>query len=609
MSQSTQKDELLQAYQRELAWLRGAGAEFAASYPQQAERLRLGAHETGDPHVERLIESFAFLTARVQHAFDRDLPELSSSLLEQLAPHLVQPRPSLSIACFEPDPGISVPPGGHVIERGTQLLASVRTGQTCRFRTCAPVRLWPVRVTEAEQASPLAWPWLRTERGVSSVLRLRLETQGMRWPELALKRLRFFLDAPGEIAFPVHEWLMSAVRGVAFVPGGAPPTTPAPILPADHLRAVGFGPEEAVLDTPSHAHPGYRLLQEYFALPEKFLFHELEVDRACREASEHTLEVLVLLDVPRDENLALTPEMFRLGCTPIINLFPKLAEPLRLDHRRTEYPLVPDYRRQEELELHSLVSVTASSPDTERTRVVEPLFSWRHASEDGEPRAFWYTRRQPTGLGAGRDSRVVLSFVDLDLDPRLPAEQTLQAHTLCTNGRLPVQLAPGAELRFEEHVPVASIRCLRRPTAPRSAPEQGPSLWRLVSLLSLNHLSLVGGERALESLQELLRLHDGSEQSVGEQRIRGLTRLACRPVTRPLRDGGWRGFCRGLEVTLTFDTALYEGNSALLLGAVLSHFFGQYSAVDSFTQLVAKREQKEGVWKQWPPMTGARPLL
>jgi type VI secretion system protein ImpG len=606
---NSQKDELLRAYQRELTWLRGAGAEFAATYPQQAERLRLGAQETGDPHVERLIESFAFLTARVQHSFDRDLPELTTSLLGQLAPHLIQSRPSLSIACFEPDPGTSIPPEGHLIPRDTQLLGDLRTGQTCRFRTRAPVRLWPVRVAEAELSSPLAWPWLRGEREVASVLRLKLEVQGTTWPALSVDRLRFFLDAPAEAAFRLHELLLSGVRGLAFVPGGAPAKAVPRIWPARHLRAVGFEPEEALLDSPLQTHPGYRLLQEYFTFPEKFLFHELELDSSSAQAANDTLEVLVLLDVPPDEDLALTPDVFRLGCTPIINLFPQLAEPLRLDQRRTEYPVIPDARRLEEVRLHSLLSVTASTPGLERTRVVEPLFSWRHAPEDAEPRAFWYTRQQPTGLGAERDSQLMVSFVDLDLDPRLPAEQTLIAHTLCTNGALPTQLAPGATLRLEEHAPAGSVRCLRRPTPPRPAPEEGPSLWRLVSLLSLNHLSLGGGERALESLQELLRLHDGSETSVGEQRIRGMTRLESRAVTRPLLTGDWRGFCRGQELTVTFDTSLYEGSSALLLGAVLSHFFGLYASMDSFTQLVVRREQKEGVWKRWPPMTGAQPLL
>jgi type VI secretion system protein ImpG len=204
---------------------------------------------------------------------------------------------------------------------------------------------------------------------------------------------------------------------------------------------------------------------------------------------------------------------------------------------------------------------------------------------------------------------VLLSFVDLDFNPRLPADQTLYAHTLCTDGTLPMQLAPGVKLQLEQRAPVGSIRCLRRPTPPRSPPEQGPTLWQLVSLLSLHHLSLAGGEQGLEALEELLRLHDGFAEGGSERQLSGLTGLDSRPVVRQRGREAWRGFCQGLEISLTFDESLYVGSSALLLGAVLSHFFGLYASVDSFTQLVARSEQREGLWKRWPPMAGVQPLL
>jgi type VI secretion system protein ImpG len=605
---SAEQEELLQAYQQELAWLRGAGAEFAASHPTLAAQLRMGSGEVGDPHVERLIESFAFLTARVQHAFDSDLPELTTSLLGLLAPHLMEPLPSMSIACFEADPEAGLAVAGSRIERNTQLLAEPRSGQTCRFRTCSPVTLWPIRVTETRLESPLAYSWLRTRRDVASVLRVRLETVGARWPELSIQHLRFFLDAPPEVAFRLYELLAGHARGVAMVPEGAGGEPR--VQPADSLRQLGFAPEEALLPAPSHVHRGYRLLQEYFAFPEKFLFFELALDRACIQASGQALEILVLLDAAPEPNLSLSPEMIRLGCTPVINLFPKVSEPIRVDQRRTEYPLVPDYRRLRELELHSIVSVNASPTGAEQSRRVEPLFSWRHPEEGAAPsRAFWYTRRQPDGRTGTVGSQVLLSFVDLDFNPRLPADQTLYAHTLCTNGALPVQLKPGSLLRVEEQAPVGSIRFLRRPTPPRAPKARGPTLWQLVSLLSLNHLSLAEGPQAQETLEELLRLHDCSGGELSEQQLRGLTGLSCRRVVRQRGWEAWRGFCRGLEITLTFDESLYVSSSALLLGAVLSHFFGLYASVDSFTQLVARSEQQEGPWKQWPPMTGEQPLL
>jgi type VI secretion system protein ImpG len=605
---SASQDALLRAYRQELASLRQDGKEFARRHPDLAAQLQLGPAESGDPHVERLIESFAFLTARIQHAFDGDLPELSTTLLSQLAPHLLEPLPSLSIAHFKVDPKAGLPLAGGRIERDTQLLATLPSGQTVRFRTCSPVTLWPLRVAEASMRSPNDYPWLRQRRDVASVLRLRLRTlEGVRWSDLKLDRLRFFLDGPPEVSFRLHDLLTSEVRGVALAPEGSP--SGLRLQPADSLRMLGFDPEEALLPAPPQTHPGYRLLQEYFAFPEKFLFCEVELSRECVQAAHQELEVLVLLGSASAMSLPLTTETLRTGCTPIINLFPKLAEPLRLDQRRTEYPLIPDQRRQREVELHSILSVSASAQAADSSRVVEPLFAWRHRQER-EPRAFWYSRRQPGGGDGEGDSQVLLSFVDLDLNPKLPADQTLHVHTLCTHGALPSRLEVGAELQVEGRAPVSTLELLRRPTAPRRPPTRGASLWQLVSVLSLNHLSLAEGPQALEALKELLRLHDFSDGQLSEKQLRGMTGLSCRPAVARLRGRpDWRGLCRGLELTLTFDKSLYLGGSALLLGAVLSHFFGLYSSVESFTRLVARREQREEVWKTWPPMAGAQPLL
>jgi type VI secretion system protein ImpG len=438
-----------------------------------------------------------------------------------------------------------------------------------------------------------------------------LEARGASFQDLALERLRFFIDGPPEVAFRLYELLCSQASRVAFIanPEG-PPSTPY-FRPGGSLRPLGFGPEEEVLPAPPLHHRALRLLREYFAFPEKFLFFELEPGRECLQAATDALEVLVLLRQlgPEDENLPVSPETFRLGCTPIINLFPKVTEPLRLDQRHTEYRLVPDHRREQETELHSILSVTASQDDTARTRRVEPIFSWRHGEGGEEPRAFWHARRQPTGRGEGPGTEVLLSFVDLDFNPELPADQTLYAHTLCTNGSLPLGLEPGMELQVEERLHVKRVSCLRRPTPPRYPPLGGSSLWRLVSTLSLHHLSLAQGEQALEALKGLLRLHGPSPGDASEQQLRGMMELSCRRVVRHSASEGWRGFYRGLELTLTFDEARYVGGSALLLGSVLSHFFGLYASVDSITQLVAKSKQREGVWKTWPPMAGDQPIL
>lgn len=601
------QDELLRAYQRELLYLRQEGARFAARYPKVASRLRLSVEDAVDPHVERLLESFAFLTARIQHALDSELPELTTSLMGLLYPHLVDPVPSLSVACFEGDPDSGLSLAGYRLERGTPLFAESRTGLTCRFRTCQPVTLWPVEVVEARVEPPRAHSFLRRHGDVAAVLRLRLRARGTAFPALALERLAFFLDGPSQVSWRLYELLSRSVLRVALLPDGA---SKEPLFqPAAAVRPLGFDEDEALLPSPPNAHRGYRLLQEYFAFPEKFLFFELALGREAVRAAGTTLDVLLLLDTVPDEDLVLERSTFRLGCTPIINLFHRTAEPLRLDQRRTEYRLVADRRFEQSMEIHSLQSVTALPDRGDRTREVAPLFSFHHPREAREPRAYWFARRRPTGREDLPGSELLLSFVDLDFEPRLPADQTVYAHTLCTNRDLAVQVPAGAVLAMEERAPLRGITCLRRPTPPLQPPLGGPALWRLVSLLSLNHLSLTGGPRSLEVLRELLRLHDFSPRAPSEQQLRGLVALECRQVVRQLGTEAWRGLCQGLEVTLTFDEARFVGGSALLLGAVLSRFFGMYVTVDSFVQLVAKSELRQGEWKRWPPMAGEQPLL
>jgi type VI secretion system protein ImpG len=600
------RDSLLEAYQRELTELRRRGGEFARRYPKIASRLELSAGQTADPHVERLIEAFAFLTARVQRNLDAELPEITTALLGVLYPFLVEPLPSLTIARFDVDPERGLPLAGHLIPRHTRLFTEAHSGERCGFRTCYPLTLWPVAVTEARLESPRRYGFLDRRREVASVLRLRLEGLGTELKALELSRLRFFLDGEQQVALGLYTLLTCHARGLTLLPDGD--ARRAFHLPAEKLVPVGFAPEEELLPRPPHAHRGYGLLREYFAFPEKYLFVDFELEPAAVRDSGSSMELLVLLDTVPDAAVTVTPESFRLGCTPIINLFPKVSEPIRLDHRRTEYPLVADHRRERTTEIHSVLSVSASTEPGEPEERVAPFFSFDHPADGERHQAFWYARRRPTGRADVPGTELLLSFLDLDFEPRQPATRTLFANVLCTNRELAAQLPPGAELQIEESAPLRGIRCLRSPTPEVPPPLGGPSLWRLISQLSLNHLSLAGPE-GLDALRELLRLHGDVGDLSAEQQLRGLTGLSCREVVRRVGTDAWRGFCRGLELTLIVDESLYVGSSPVLLGSVLSRFFGLYTSINSFAELVLKSEQREGTWKRWPPMVGEEPIL
>jgi len=598
----TDQEDFLRYYHGELTYLRRMGRIFAERYPKLAGRLELSPNDCADPQVERLLESFAFLTARVQRRLDAEFPEITSALLGVLYPHLVNPVPSMSITHFAPDPKQGKLTTGFEIPKHTKLFAQTDEGLNCRFRTCYPVTLWPLEVVSAGFESKAQFDFLDSYTDVASVLRLRISAPGAKLEELPIKNLRFYLHGTSTLASTLYEMLFCNVRGVAVLGENGPV-----FLPQDSILPVGFGLDEEVIPYPPYSHPGYRLIQEYFALPQKFFFFDLvNLERhQCREE----LDILFLVDKSAPRGLVVDRHAFMLGCTPIINLFSKTTEPIRLDYRQSEYRLVADIRRERSTEIHTIVSVSASSNPAEETAVLQPFYSFHHQMNGHDPRVFWHARRLPTGREDLPGTDVFLSFLDLDFNPELPPTQTVFAHTLCTNRELALEVPAGARLQIEEAAPLAHIHCVHKPTHPAYPPLQGTTLWALISNLSLNYLSLGAGKESLEPLREILRLYSFSDRPSTFQQVNGIVEMECRRVVRRIGHDSWRGFCQGTEVTLTFDENAYVGSGAFLLASVLQRFFSLYTSVNSFAQLVAKSLQREGEWKRWPPVAGDQPVL
>ena len=608
-------EELLKYYKSELTYLRRMGGVFAERYPKVAKRLELGRDECADPHVERLIEAFAFLTGRLQHEIDSEFPDITSALLNILYPQLTSPIPSMSIAQFNVGGDEGKLTTGFTIDRHTPLFADAASGVFCRFRTCYPVTLWPLRVGSAQLESTSRWNFIDADSKAVAALRLKLECTSGTLKELPVDRLRFYLNGERSSVKTLYELLFCDVHDIVLeIPGASSPI----YLGADSIKQVGLEVYDDVLPHPANVHPGYMLLLEYFAFPKQYLFFDLCFDQIKSQTLSDlvpngevdSMHVSFLLNRRPKESVVVDESTFCLGCTPIINLFPKTTEPIRLDHRSLEYPLIPDKRRERTTEIHSILSVSASSNDSDATQRIEPFYSYNHRLESAHHKAFWHARRVPAQRKDLPGSEIVLSFLDLDLKPSLPPMQTVYAHTLCTNRELATELAVGAILHMEQQAPLDKdnpIVCLCKPTAPVPPPSRGSTAWRLVSHLSLNHLSLSEEKDSLQALKEILRLYCFSDSH--HQLIEGLKEMTCRRVVRHIGGDAWRGFCRGNEVTLVLDEDCYEGSGGFLFGAVLNRFLASYAAINSFTQLVIMSKQREGVWKKWEPMVGETVLL
>jgi type VI secretion system protein ImpG len=363
---------------------------------------------------------------------------------------------------------------------------------------------------------------------------------------------------------------------------------------------VGFAPGEELLPGGPHSHSGYGLLHEYFAFPAKFAF--FDVDGLENAAKGKRLDILFLLNRPPAQRLSIDSETFALGCTPIVNLFPKIAEPVRLDHKTTEYRVVPDQRREATTEVHSILRVASQRDSDEDSVAFQPFFSFDHAG--GANRAFWASRVQPVPRADIPGSETLISLVDLDFNPVDPGVQSIFVRTLCTNRHLAEQLPTGAVLQCELAAPIAEIVTLQRPTSQRDTPLGGGNHWKLVSHLTLNHLSIEGPE-GMRALREMLKLYAGDD-AMALRQIAGVREISSRRVTRRVGTDAWRGFCRGVQISVTLDETDFVGGNPYLFGAVLSRFFAQHAAVNSFTQLRLYSAQREGIWKEWPPATGTQ---
>jgi type VI secretion system protein ImpG len=603
-------DDLLNYFDNELNAVRAlATREFAAANPKIAARLRMSETTVDDPHVTRLLEGLAFLAARIHHRLDDDFPELTNALLGVLYPHYLAPTPSCAIVQFLPRAEVKVPTR---IAPGLPLDTEPVRGETCRFHTAYPVMLWPVGIDSLRLSGlPLAAPENREATGAAGVLRISLKCLSAEasFTKLGVDRLRFFIRAAANIALPLYELLCRHVLSVALADG---PADPSPvILPPDIIAPVGFDPEEALFPWPARSFAGFRLLSEYFAFPDKFLF--LDIDRLTAKtllSGGNRMDIFIYLDrsVPELER-AIGNGTLALGCTPVVNLFPQICEPVALTHTTTEYRLEPDERRKGALEIWSVTRVRETRSDGS-FRAWAPFYrlteGWREADQAA---GFYHTaRRDGPALLGGSD--VFLAPYDPDFDPETDTETVLSIDAMCTNRNLPADLPVNPRLKLVEGVAaVERLACLTAPTAPLRVPLREHGFWRLISHLSLGHLSLVGEEAGAETLKEVLRLYDLRSEPGAPSLIDGLLAVRSQPGVARVPGERAGSFCRGIDVTLEFDPGAWQASGLYLLAAVLDRFLAVHATINSFVRTRAVLRGRDGAAAAWPARAGARVLL
>lgn len=604
-------DRLLASYNRELDALRGLAGSFAELHPKIAGRLRLTSNSVDDPHVERLLEGVAFLSARAQSRLDDEFPEITDALLGVLYPHYLAPVPSAAIAQFSPKGDLRMP---ITVPAGTALETDTVDGEPCRFRTAYDTTLWPIAIEQVQLSGlPLTAPAHGAPPNAKSSLRavLRLLDPDVSFAELGVSDLRCFLRGPTEQTMALYELLCGHTLGVALADG---PNDDRPtMLPSSCVQLVGFDPEYSLYPWPARSFSGFRLLAEYFAMPEKFLFFDIKgLDARTMVQGGNRLEMFFYLDrsLP-DLERRLQPDCLALGCTPVVNLFPRQCEPVRLDHLRTEYPIHPDHRRSSTLEVWSVEAVREIGKDGS-SKPWKPFYRHTAAAQPGAcGGSYTMIRRESVDPAGGTD--VLLGTFDPDHSVDEPADRVLSVDALCTNRNLPARLPlSGGQpcLRLVEGIAsVIGVTCLTGPTPTLRAPLREDRSWQLISHLSIGHLSIVGGADAAETMREVLRLYDFRDDRESRAVIAGLVGVRSHDATARVPGARPGSFCRGLDVALEFDPAAWNSNGLFLFASILERFLALQATVNAFVRTTATLRGQSDSVACFPPRAGTRVLL
>ncbi|MFO7884474.1 MAG: type VI secretion system baseplate subunit TssF [Desulfobacteraceae bacterium] len=616
-------------YNEELRHLRSTAGDFAREFPKVASRLALDEFACGDPYVERLLEGFAFLAARVHLKLDAEFPQFTQALLETVYPHYLSPTPSMAVVKFSFDITKNSLEKGFEIQRGTPLRSIISTDErtACEYLTGHAVTLWPIQIIKAgyfaKDLRPLAPPPLTDEPRAG--IRIRLETRSdLNFSNFDLDSLTFFIRGPEDFPMKIYEQIFAHGKYI-MIQSTEKPFSWQHVIPPENIEPVGFINDEALLPVTARSFSGYRLLHEYFAFPQRFLFFRISGLRSCIQQCQSNLMDLVILLDQEDPGLEgrVDAGNFTLNCTPVINLFPKRADIIHLSDKFTEFHVVPNRTCPMDYEVYQVTKVTGYGVRADEKQSFAPFYSASDPVNNNSSGAYFTVNRSPRMMSSrekrqGRrssygGSEVFLSIVDAAAAPYRPDLRQLSVETLCTNRDLPMQMGIGrgkTDFTLDIASPVDAVRCLSGPTAPRPSRAEGEISWRMINHLTINYLSLVEGQdqKGSAALGDLFRLYCDPHNVYSKKQVEGLLSLHSRPIIRRISEQAQIAFVRGLEVTLEFDEPAFEGTGVFLLGAVMNVFLARYVSINSFTETVIKSRDR-GEIMRWPVQLGTRQML
>ncbi len=583
-------------YQDELTFLRELGEEFSQANPKLAPFLSARA---SDPDVERLLEGFAFLSGRIREKLDDELPELTHNLIQLLWPHYLRPLPSMSVVEFKPI--VNAISERHTIVKGTEVDSTPVDGTSCRFRTCTDVDVYPLTLESAELQ--------RTASGSTLTLDLSLHP-GAQNDQIDFSTLRLYLHGKREqhISQTLYLWLCRHLARVQVSALRDGETLTSFTLGPHAVTPAGMSEEEGMLPYPPNAFTGYRLLQEYFAFPEKFHFVDLHGLRPIKDAQwANKIRLVFEFERPIDEQLRVTREHIRLFSTPVVNLFAMDADPIRVEQNKVEYRVRPSAKSAEHFQLYSIDRVSGRVPGTGKAYVYTPFESFERSTEGGDNGPIYYrTRIRPAVVGQGVETYI--AFVNGRDTLSLPPTEIISLEITATNRHVVERLQPSTLCRATGNSPdFATFENITHAT-PSYPPPLEPGLhWRLISNMAINYVSLasVDSLRTILSTYDFRAFFDRQAERASKQRMDAIEQVHVEPA-----DAFYKGsVMRGLHTALSLRESHFAGEGDMyLFASILNHFLALAANINSFHRLEVRGVQHGEVYR-WPAMMGQQPLV
>ncbi|MDT3601254.1 type VI secretion system baseplate subunit TssF [Cronobacter malonaticus] len=621
--------KFLDYYNKELTYMREMAQDFALHHPKIAARLGMHGIEIADPYVERLIEAFCFMSARVQIKLDAGFPLFTQRLLDIIYPNYTSPVPAMGVVQLKPDFKEGNLTQGYTVNRHSAFYTPITPGETtrCEFRNGHTVTLWPLEIIEARLTTlppdiPASAKFVLPLQRLKGALRLKLRLhEDLHFSQLVgLEQLPIYIDGDERVVSHIFE-LIHTAHVAMMIRGKSPEGTEDTFVAEKPLAFEGLEPEQGLLPAQWNIFHGHTLIQEYFTCRQRFYFFTLtQLSEGLKKIDSNEAEIIILLDNAPQELVAhITASRFLLFCTPVINLFPKQMDRVEINRALNEFHVVADRSRPLDYEIFSISKVVGQQAETSKEVVFHPLFQTRHYHHGNAGRYFSHTRRLRTPekslrhyetRTAYRGTEVFISLVDQHDAPFSDDIRYLTVDALVTNRDLPALLSRSGnfELTLTDAAPVEGARFVCAPSVPQPPFAENESAWRLIRQLSFNYQPLADMDHSTggEALRKMLRLFVSHSDHEANIQIDALVGCKSEPVIRRLPEDGLLIYGRGVRCTLTVDEAGFSGISPYLFGLVMENYIARHAAINVFTEteLVSMQRGRISCWKARPGRRG-----